>query len=145
MKVFPSPCQEWGLTVFSNDTTYWVPSLRMPHLSRCQWDMLQCWRSPCCSRPCGVPWSLTSSNSIQWRLVHHFWRLRPDSPGSCGLRGDMKWTLFPLSHDTSRLDGSEAKSVVRFCLPSGEFIYACLSWCCSTCGQGCILLLRFSV
>ena len=41
MKVFPSPCQEWGITVFSNDTTYWVPSLRMPHLSRCQWDMLQ--------------------------------------------------------------------------------------------------------
>ena len=51
-----------------NDTTYRVPSLRMPHLSRCQWDMLRCWRKPCCSRPCGVPWSPTSSNSIQWHL-----------------------------------------------------------------------------
>ena len=67
------------------------------------------------------------------------------SLGSCGLRGDMKWTLFHLSHGTSRLNGSEAKSVVRFCLPPGGFICACLSWRCSTCGQGCILLLRFSV
>ena len=50
-----------------NDTTYWAPYLRIPHLSWCGWDMLRCWRRPCWWRPCGVPWSPTSSSS-SWGL-----------------------------------------------------------------------------
>ena len=101
MKVFPSPYQEWGFTVFSNDTTYWVPSLWMPYLSRCQWDMLQCWRRPCCSRPCGVPWSPTSSNSNSMMPCSSFlatqarfpWKLWPSWRHEVNVISSVTWHL----------------------------------------------------
>ena len=48
-------------------------------------------------------------------------------PWSCGLRGDMKGRIFPLSHGAFCPEGSEAQSVVRSCLPTGGFICACHS------------------
>ena len=47
-------------------------------------------------------------------------------PWSCGLRGDKKRRIFPLSHGSFRPGGSEAQSVVRSCLPAGEFAPAAL-------------------
>ena len=42
-------------------------------------------------------------------------------PWSCGLRGDKKRRIFPLSHGAFRPGGSEAQSVVRSCLSAGKF------------------------
>ena len=123
-----------------SDTTYWAPNHRMPHLSRCQWEMLLCWR-----RPCGVPWSPTSSIWGQWRLYSEFLATQARFPWSCGLRGDMKRIIFPLSPSAFRPGGSEAQSVVRSCLPTGGFICACHSWRSSTCRKGCVRILRITV
>ena len=48
-------------------------------------------------------------------------------PWGCGLRGNMRRRIFPLSHGAFRPEGSEEQSVVRSCLPPGGFICACHS------------------